>query len=298
MTVEKCALIGYNLKENELKPINSTTIEYETEYVGKVKITLLAYEYLLNNKCDPERYIIAGICKNRTLNNEEPILIDSEFINVNYKNENPPSSFDQKCNHLLNYIYENGGKENIEIELNSTKHFPLSFSNSEEFTRVVGQLENDHYIDIRNTHNFARGGTSKLFMGIKITSLGKTKALKALPKMPMYGLVIQEITTGNKEVDVKINHARKMFFDNPTSIDKMRSACETLSFVLEPIREELKNYFKEKDVSDFFQIVNSFDIRHNKESTKTILHEEQLEWVFYSLLNTINTYTKLKNNGK
>ncbi|HEX4850263.1 MAG TPA: hypothetical protein VFV08_05615, partial [Puia sp.] len=48
------------------------------------------------------------------------------------------------------------------------------------------------------------------------------------------------------------------------------------------------------DTEDLFNIVNNFTIRHGKISTKRIVHEEQLEWVFYSLLNTLNTYIKMK----
>ena len=80
-------------------------------------------------------------------------------------------------------------------------------------------------------------------------------------------------------------------------MDRMRSACETLSYVLERLRTELEAYFSTKDIADFFQLVNRFDIRHNKETTKALQHPEQLEWVFYTLLNTINTYIKIKNNG-
>lgn len=43
MNIERCAIIGYELKPNESKPITGTIIEYETEYVGHVKITLSAY---------------------------------------------------------------------------------------------------------------------------------------------------------------------------------------------------------------------------------------------------------------
>jgi hypothetical protein len=50
----------------------------------------------------------------------------------------------------------------------------------------------------------------------------------------------------------------------------------------------------EGDTEYFFRIVNEFSIRHNKLSTKRINSEEQLEWVFYCLLNTINTYVKMK----
>ena len=59
------------------------------------------------------------------------------------------------------------------------------------------------------------------------------------------------------------------------------------------MRYELKTIFK-GDTETFFNLINSFDFRHNKESTKNIEHEEQLEWIFYSLLNSINTYYKMK----
>lgn len=52
--------------------------------------------------------------------------------------------------------------------------------------------------------------------------------------------------------------------------------------------------FTKGDTNVFFKIINDFDIRHNKNTTRQIEFPEQLEWIFYSLLNTINTYTKLK----
>lgn len=116
---------------------------------------------------------------------------------------------------------------------------------------------------------------------------------KALPNAPLVGLVRQTIATGDKSIDDKINHARNLFFLEPRSKDRMRSACETLAFILEPLRGDLGRIYQPKDVSDFFQIVNTFDIRHNEEGTKQLVHEEQYEWIFYSLLNTINTYFKL-----
>jgi len=111
--------------------------------------------------------------------------------------------------------------------------------------------------------------------------------------MPMIGLVEQEIITGDIATDEKINHAKKLFFKERATMDEKRSACETLIFVLEPLRDKLTNFFSSGDVSDFFQMVNRFDIRHNKNSTINLPHEEQLEWVFYTLLNSINTYVKL-----
>jgi hypothetical protein len=296
MTFDRCAIIGYELKEGELKSVLGTTIEYETEYVGKVKITIPAYQELLTGNF--ERYIIAGICKDRTLRKEEPVLIDSNFIREGYKSLNPPTDFEEKCNHFLRYLYKNGGRENNEFEFNSMKHSPLAFANPGEFTRIIDQLKTEFSITIRKIHPMGRDKSHQIYMGVKLTSSGKEEAKRGLPQMPLFGLISQVIATGDNEVDEKINHARELFFDNPQTIDKMRSACESLSFVLEPLREDLKTYFSQKDVSDFFQIVNTFDIRHNKETTKNIVHEEQLEWVFYSLLNTINTYVKLKQNGK
>lgn len=294
MTINRCALIGYPLKDGDVKPITGTAIEYETEFVGRVKIALSTYTELLNG--DFERYIFAGICKDRTLKNEEPILIDSNFIREGYKNLNPPMTFEEKCDHFLKYIYLNGGNENKEFEFNSTRDFPLSFADPEEFMRIIDQLKTDYFITIRKETQMSRGRW--LYLGVKLTSSGKEEAQKSLPQMPMVGLVNQEINTGDPEIDKKINHAKQLFFTKPQTADKMRSACETLSYVLEPLRENLKTYFSQKDVADFFQIVNNFDIRHNKDTTKNIVHIEQLEWIFYTLLNTINTYVKLKKSGK
>jgi len=243
-------------------------------------------------------WIIAGICKDRTLQNEAPILIDSHFIREGYKKLNPPTEFEEKCNHFLKYLYQFGGKENKEFEFYSTRHFSFAFADPEEFTRVIDQLKSEYFITVRKTHPMGREKGHQLYMGVKMTNSGKEEAKKSLPKLPLFGLISQQITTGNYEVDEKINHARELFLDDLPTLDKMRSACETLSYVLEPLRDDLKSYFSQKDVSDFFQIVNTFDIRHNKDTTKNLVHEEQLEWVFYSLLNTINAYTKLKQRGK
>lgn len=74
----------------------------------------------------------------------------------------------------------------------------------------------------------------------------------------------------------------------------MRSACEALSHLLEPFRDDCKEYFGRKDTDVFFNMVNDYDIRHNKSYTKDIQYPEKLEWFFCGLLNTINTYAKPK----
>jgi len=112
--------------------------------------------------------------------------------------------------------------------------------------------------------------------------------------MPMFGLISQELKTGDPAIDEKINHAKKLFFADPKTLDNMRSACEVLSYVLEPLKKKLMPTFADADVNIFFKMVNDFDIRHNKGYTAKLMHEEQLEWVFYTLLNSINTYAKLR----
>ena len=295
MNITHCAITGYELKPNEIKPFLSTAIEYETEYVGKVKISIATYNELYNG--DYERYLIAGICKQRTINGLEPLMIDHNFITLGYKNENPPMEFEEKCFALLKNLYFIGGNINKDIELNSSINFALGFASREEFCRIVEQLESENNISIRKIHRMARRNEFKVYMGVKLTSLGASLVKKTLPKMPMISLVSQKIKTGNIETDKKINHARKLFLSEPQNMDNMRSACETLSYVLEPLRDDLNSCFSDKDVSDFFQLVNRFDIRHNKDTTKALQYPEQLEWIFYTLLNTINTYTKLKSKA-
>lgn len=293
LTIDKCALIGFPLKQNEIKSITGPIIEYKTKYVGKVKITLPAYQEI--NQIGNVRYIIAGICKNRTLQNQEPILIDTEFIKKGYLSLKPPLAFAEKCNSFLKTMYHMGGKENVKFRLTSTEDFPLAYSTQEEFTRIIDQLESDYFISIDNKSKTLE--KHEFYFGLKLTNYGKEEVEKALPKMPMYGLINQNITTGDIEIDDQINHARELFFAEIPTLEKMRSACETLSYALEPLRDDLANYFTQKDVNVFSQLVNTFDIRHNKNSTINLVNEEQLEWIFYTLLNTINTYAKLKQKG-
>ena len=116
---------------------------------------------------------------------------------------------------------------------------------------------------------------------------------KGTSKLPIFGLIDQKIITGRLEDDRNIAHAKSLFFGKDSTLESKRSACQTLSFVLEPLHENLKKSF-EGDTEVFFRIVNEFAIRHNKERTKNIQHEEQIERIFYSLLNTINVYVKMK----
>jgi hypothetical protein len=290
MTLDKCVFTGYNLSSDQIKSATGPFLEYENEFVGKVKITLVAYQEL--EKLDNVRYLIAGICKHKTLQKQEPLLIDTEFIRKGYLLLKPPIEFEEKCKSFLKTLYQMGGKENHKFRMKSFEDFALAYASPEEFTRIIDQLESEYFISIDNKSKTLE--RHEFYFGLKLTNYGKEEVEKVLPKIPLYGLINQNITTGNSEIDDQINHARELFFSENPTLEKMRSACETLGYVLEPLRDDLANYFAQKDVNAFFQLVNTFDIRHNKSFTIQLVDEEQLEWVFYTLLNTINTYAKLK----
>jgi len=289
--MQDCILGREILPQNE-SPILGTSYEYYEETVGKVKVTDVAYNELMHG--DFERYIIAGITRNAYENQQEPPLITSQFIRNGYKELNPPTTFNDKSQHLLKHLYNHGGKENASIELNSTKDFPIAYAEPEELSRIVGFLEKNNWIEISRTHKVGAMASQRIFMGVELTISGMDKIEEDSSEIPLIGLVEQRIKTGNVAVDEKINHAKDLFFKKDATLNDKRSACETLSHILEPLRNDLTNFFSASDVSDFFQIVNRFDIRHNKSTTINLIHEEQFDWVFYSLLNTINTFVKLK----
>lgn len=273
--------------------INNTIVEYSHDIVGKVKIghpTLIKFM----NQRTYKNPILAGICRNAFENNTEPPIITQSFIDNDLKNIDYPKSFKEKSYHLLKYMYEKGGNDYKSFDFYNERDYPICYSNDlDEFSKVIDKLKEKYLINFNSEQPMAH--SLKWYIGVELTDLGIDKVEESLPKIPLIGLVDQEISTGDPSIDEKINHAKKLFFQEPLTIDQMRSSCETLSFVLEPLRQEIKSYFKSKDIEDFFNIVNNFDIRHNKDKTKEIEHPEQMEWIFYSLLNTINTYTKLKS---
>lgn len=291
--IEICALTGYRFdKTVRFDNSRPLVVDYYYAPVGRARITLPTYQTLLASG-QTHHPVLAGLCRNNFENNVDPPTIDSNFITTGIKNHTHPSGFQEKAKHMLRYLYNKGGKEYHEFNLQSRVDFTLCYaSDVEEFNRIMKSLEVKYLIEWKDAPTFGRSQTT--YYAVKLTESGIREIEKELPSIPLIGLVCQKISTGSQDVDESINHAKDLFFQEPRTMDKMRSACETLSYVLEPLRKDLEEFFKQRDVSDFFLIVNNFDIRHNKDTTKTLVHAEQLEWVFYSLLNTINTYTKLK----
>jgi hypothetical protein len=288
-----CLLTGYQLDQpvvidETLGPV----VEYQFSPVGKVKISLPTLMEFMNNR-EYHHPILAGICRNAFEHGVEPPLISRDFLDNGIKIIPYPKTFKEKVHHLLKYMYEKGGKDFKSFTFITSNDYPICFcENHDEFRKVMEHLKDRYFIKCQNEKTVARG--VKRYYKVELTDGGIEEIEKDLPKIPMIGLVNQKISTGDSETDDKINHAKDLFFQEPQTLDRMRSACEALIFVLEPLRQDLKKYFITKDIEDFFQLVNNFDIRHNKAHTKAIEHPEQLEWIFYSLLNTINAYTKLK----
>lgn len=192
---------------------------------------------------------------------------------------------------FLEYLYENGGGEYRSQSFGSDLSYKIAgCGTSDEFYRIMTALRTHNFITFVALP-FSRkywAYSQVLLTGAGIKEIEKTKHIQ-----PLIGLVQQEIYTGNPESDANIKHARALFLREPKTMENMRSACEALCYELEPLREKLKLVITAADVEAFFQLVNKFDIRHNKPHTMNLQHSEQLEWVFYSLLNTINAYTKL-----
>ncbi|HMK18185.1 MAG TPA: hypothetical protein VK492_08300 [Chitinophagaceae bacterium] len=262
---------------------------YETEKTGKVYFSDLAFVQA-ETLSDEEKQILTGICRNKTINGQEPEMIKLAMLGQ-LKDQDVPYAFDAKCRHFLNYLYQHGGEQHAEHDIDSNKDSPITYSSVEEFERVVKVLKKRRHIDYEN---LLQVQSTTLYDKLCLTDEGLAEIKKALPKSVMNNLASQEMKVGDFNIDRQIEHSRKLFFGEQSTFESKRSACETLCFVLEPLRDELKNMFS-GETESFFNVVNNFNIRHNKQRTMAIEHEEQLEWVFYSLLNTINTYFKLKN---
>ncbi|MEO6330288.1 MAG: hypothetical protein ABIO55_15245 [Ginsengibacter sp.] len=282
-----CPLTG---KKINLRQPNPSVMEYyyETPKTGKVLITDVALMTAPNLSIE-EKQILSGMCRNHTIKTDEPLKIKSALLQQ-LRDQEIPYGFEERAKHFLQYLYDNGGKEYKSHIMDSEIDSSITYSSRDEFERIIAFLESEGWITYKS-----KTGTQQctLYQDLRVTKSGIQQVEKALPKMPLFSLVNQDIVTGDFEIDKNIQHARLLFFGEHCTLESKRSACEALSFILEPYREDLKKIF-DGDTEVFFRIVNDFTIRHNKERTKNLQHEEQIEWIFYCLLNTVNTYVKMK----
>lgn len=295
MNLEICPITSIKIKNQDFQGNhpNENSYTYRVPTIGEVTLSTPAW-YILEQNAFPQKSIIAGFCRNTYDRKGKGPKITTDFINEGFKSIEVPSSFEEKWRHLLEYLYETGGKESKTFTLNSSIDYTITYSpnnNDFEFVRIVDHLKLLNYITYKSKNDTIP--QEVIFSQISLTRDGLEQAKNSLPSDPMIRLIREHFSLGDADTNQKVNHAINLFHAN-SSMESKRSACETLSFILEPLRNELKKEFS-GDTEDFFYIVNNFNIRHNKERTKRIEYSAQLEWVFYGLLNTIRTYYLLKN---
>lgn len=287
----ECPFTGISSTTDETSTFFETI--YSNHVIGKIKIPGTLLTMVPNRDYKKINHIISGLSKNHFEKEKTAFEINSQLLEGGYKDHDYPKNFDQKALYLLKHFYDKGGDKYKSFEIRPGIDYALGFGeDAEEFVGMLRKLEDENFIDVSIERPDSAGNL--MYLEIKLTKYGIEEIRDGLPPIPMSGLLEEAVYTGDEGIDAKIDHAKKMFFRSSSTMDDKRSACETLSFILEPIREDLKTCLVEKDVKDFFQIVNEFDIRHNKNHTKSLKYEEQLEWVFYSLLNSIICYYKLK----
>ena len=298
--IDICPFTGVRLKSEEISdvPNNILKLQYQNPIIGKVIISHTDYviireKYLSNN---PEflnvKHIYIGIIRNHCERYNSSFEVKSNFIKEGYKEFDYPKDFKQKTYYFLNYLYNNGGNEYKSFIL-TINDYPLLYAiDLNEFKRIIEYLEDNLFVNYISKPVIA-ADSMLIRVELRLSKIGIEEIEKELPVMPMWELIKQDVFTGDVSIDDKISHAKKLFFKSDSTIEDKRSACETLSFILEPLREKLNMVIIDSDTSDFFNIVNNFDIRHNKDSTKQLEKVEQFEWIFYSLLNTIICYYKI-----
>jgi hypothetical protein len=284
--METCPITGLSVTVQMDQ--HGTTFFYETPNTGRIAFTDMAFRQA-SQLTSLQKMILQGICRNRQLLGQEPQVFNAAFLNQ-LENQPVPYAFEEKARHFLQYLYDNGGKTYKEHHLTSSNAAPIVYASAEEFDRIMRYVREEGWVACGSITPTQQGTA---YQSVHLTKSGIQEIEKGLPKIPMYGLVNQQITTGDAVTDAAIEHARALFFNLPATLEAKRSACENLSYLLEPLRQELKTMFT-GDTETFFHVVNDFSVRHNKERTKRMEYPEQLEWVFYSLLNTLNTYVKMK----
>lgn len=268
--------------------------KYYFKPVGEVHISDAAVRIINSNHFD--LYILAGICRCAYELKEKPPVIDSIMLNSLDGLDNIPRNFNEKYTHFLTLLFKTGGNDYTPRTINVEEDYPLAFAkDTREFQRIVDFGIKSYDLECSNSFSSEEQGTI-IYLELNFTPEGFKKMNKVVNNY--FSFFNPRIDSGNKDIDQKISHAFKIFSQTNSTIEDKRSACEELAFILEGFRKDLSPYFTDKDINTFFQIVNDFDIRHNKDQTKRLMFEEQIDWIFAGLMNTTLTYIKIKKRIK
>jgi len=102
------------------------------------------------------------------------------------------------------------------------------------------------------------------------------------------------MTGDSKNIDGRIHTAIIKYRRHDSTADEKKDAVRTLADVLEYLKKE-GTRLPTKNDSDLFNIINNFDIRHHNREQKGEYNKEiWYDWMFYTLLSSINVLLKLR----
>lgn len=284
---------------------NPLLIQYRFAPIGEAHIGLPTWLELTNGVLTglgKPHFALAGLCREAAERGQTPPTLTADLL------RQPPTdlpyTFEERADRLLQVLYEAGGQEHKPRNLEIHRDFPLAYAEGHaEFQRLVERLVSDGLLAFDKPNDQPNewvDGIRTDYFGVLPTPLGRRRIEQRGHQTVLPELVRQVPPTFDVQVSVKIQHAKTLFFKENATSEEMRSACVALCNVLEPLRADAKQVpFPQfsKDVEAFFMLVNQFEIRHNKEQTKRIEFPEQFEYVFYGLLNLINTYYKFQQRA-
>ncbi|MEO8587817.1 MAG: hypothetical protein ABI432_00465 [Flavobacteriales bacterium] len=288
-----CPLTGYEAKDFGYvgsPGAISTLLTYTNAAVGRVLIGELFYQGLVN--VGQRRPLLAGYCRQEYEASRKPIVLVHGPAEELERTLKYPKTLKEKEAHILQYVYAKGGNEGKWFDFQSKRDYPLCYcTGPAELEAVMSNLIDRDLVECRKTH---LGGYNNTNYHLRLRAHALDELEAHLSHGPMVGLTSQTVVTSNPDWNTRISHAIDLFNEQPRTKERMRSAVVELSAVLEPLRGKLEEQFGKKDTNVFFQLVNEFDVRHNKNEINRLEHDEQLEWLYYAFLNTLNTYAKLE----
>lgn len=116
-----------------------------------------------------------------------------------------------------------------------------------------------------------------------------------------------QLSSSNKDIpdDVieKLSSASKMYYRFDSSMEEKKKAINILADILEPIRTGVKDIFDKDHIGKrphdklIFDIVNNFNIRHNKDNQKTDYSKNiWYDWMMQYYTSVIIAYYKIQKD--
>ncbi|MBK9333815.1 MAG: hypothetical protein IPM96_15755 [Ignavibacteria bacterium] len=117
---------------------NQLIVGYRNRVLGEVIMSGMLFTMLSEGKYNDIYHIIVGILRQNFDETKIPFELTTEFLESDYKNYLYPNDFNEKTNHYLKYLYENGGKEYNFFRVLPDYDYSLAYAtNSEEFCRIL-----------------------------------------------------------------------------------------------------------------------------------------------------------------